>query len=101
MFSIVIYDIKKKKIIIARDRLGIKPLYFRKIKNNYYFSSEIKPLLKLANYSQDLILYITILNIHFMKTKTTLSLEKSSKFYLDIITLLKITKSYQSRIIGN
>ena len=53
MFSIVIYDIKKKKIIIARDRLGIKPLYFRKIKNNYYFSSEIKPLLKLANYSQD------------------------------------------------
>ena len=32
MFSIVIYDIKKKKIIIARDRLGIKPLYFRKIK---------------------------------------------------------------------
>ena len=53
MFSIVIYDIKKEKIIIARDRLGIKPLYFRKIKNNYYFSSEVKPLLKLANYSQD------------------------------------------------
>tara|TARA_B100000989_G_scaffold282144_1_gene246938 strand:+ start:1959 stop:3641 length:1683 start_codon:yes stop_codon:yes gene_type:complete len=54
MFSIVIYDIKKKKIIIARDRLGIKPLYFRKIKKNYYFSSEIKPLLKLASYSQNL-----------------------------------------------
>jgi len=53
MFSIVIYDIKKNEIIVARDRLGIKPLYFRKINNNYYFSSEIKPLLKLAPYSQD------------------------------------------------
>ena len=29
MFSIVIYDIKKKKIIIARDRLGIKPFFNR------------------------------------------------------------------------
>ena len=35
MFSIVIYDLKLKEIIIARDRLGIKPLYYRKLKKNY------------------------------------------------------------------
>ena len=54
MFSIVIYDLKLKEIIVARDRLGIKPLYYRAVKKNYYFSSEIKPLLKIEKYNQDL-----------------------------------------------
>ena len=54
MFSIIIYDLKLKEIIVARDRLGIKPLYYRTIKKNYYFSSEIKPLLKIEKYNQDL-----------------------------------------------
>ncbi len=54
MFSIVIYDLRKKEIIIARDRLGIKPLYYRRVDKGYYFSSEIKPLLKLQKYSQDI-----------------------------------------------
>ena len=53
MFSIVIYDLKTKEIIVARDRLGIKPLYYRQFGGNLYLSSEIKPLLKLGNYRQD------------------------------------------------
>ena len=45
MFSVVIWDDKKKKLIVARDRLGIKPLYYtRDEKNNLLISSEIKPL---------------------------------------------------------
>ena len=59
MFAIVIYDIKLNEIVIGRDRLGIKPLYYRKIKNNFYISSEIKPLLKLKKYNQD---YETLFN---------------------------------------
>lgn len=54
MFSVVLYDIRKKEIIVVRDRLGIKPLYYRKVEKGYYFSSEIKPLLKLNKYSQDI-----------------------------------------------
>jgi len=45
MFSFILYDKYKKAIFIARDRFGIKPLYFSKIKSDFYFSSEIKPLL--------------------------------------------------------
>lgn len=45
MFSIVIWDTNKKQLIIARDRLGIKPLYYKIYRNTLYVSSEIKPLL--------------------------------------------------------
>ena len=47
MFSVVIWDDNKKKLIIARDRLGIKPLYYRLSNQNLFISSEIKPLLKI------------------------------------------------------
>ena len=49
MFSFVIYDIKNNKIFAARDRFGIKPLYYYKNRNKIIFSSEIKPLLKIIN----------------------------------------------------
>ena len=34
------------KIILFRDRFGIKPLYYTEYDNNFFFSSEIKPLFK-------------------------------------------------------
>lgn len=45
MFSFVIYDKQNKKCFIARDRFGIKPLYYFADKNSLIFSSEIKPIL--------------------------------------------------------
>ena len=47
MFSIVIYDIKVKKIIISRDHIGEKPLYYYKNKNTFIFGSELKPIIYL------------------------------------------------------
>ena len=44
MFSIVIINIKKKKLFLIRDRFGIKPLYYKIKKNIFYFSSEIKSI---------------------------------------------------------
>ncbi|MBZ4655759.1 MAG: asparagine synthase (glutamine-hydrolyzing) [Thermoanaerobacter sp.] len=45
MFALAIYDSKKKTIFIARDPLGIKPLYYGKTKEGYFaFASEIKAL---------------------------------------------------------
>ncbi len=46
MFAFSFYDKKEKKILIARDRFGIKPLYFFYNKG-FAFSSEIKTLLTL------------------------------------------------------
>ncbi|MBI2252250.1 MAG: asparagine synthase (glutamine-hydrolyzing) [Armatimonadetes bacterium] len=45
MFSFAIWDNYKKRLFCARDRLGIKPFYYRRHGENFLFSSEIKPLL--------------------------------------------------------
>ena len=41
MFSFSIWDRNKKKLFIARDRLGVKPLYFHINKNGFFFSSTL------------------------------------------------------------
>ncbi|GAB6150670.1 asparagine synthase (glutamine-hydrolyzing) [Clostridium novyi] len=53
MFSFCIYDIEKKKMFIARDRLGVKPLYYFNKKGIFAFSSEIKSLLELPMYCKE------------------------------------------------
>lgn len=42
MFAISIYDLKKKQLILARDPMGIKPLYYTLAKNSLFFSSSMK-----------------------------------------------------------
>ncbi len=46
MFSFSLYDIHKNKLFIARDRVGIKPLYYHESHQNFSFSSEVAPLAK-------------------------------------------------------
>lgn len=45
MFSFVLWDPSRGWVIAARDRFGIKPLYFRKKTDGIEFASEIKQLL--------------------------------------------------------
>lgn len=48
MFGIALYDIKKKRLVLARDHFGIKPLYFSVLQDKplqLIFSSEIQPIL--------------------------------------------------------
>jgi len=49
MFSLVIYDKIKKVIFLARDRFGIKPLYYINFNNILVFASEVKAFLPLVN----------------------------------------------------
>jgi len=45
MFAFAIWDKNKKMLLVARDRIGIKPLYYIKKGNRFVFASEIKALL--------------------------------------------------------
>jgi len=49
VFSFVIYSEKENMIFLARDRLGIKPLFYTITNNSLIFSSEIKAILKHPN----------------------------------------------------
>ena len=44
MFALVVYDIRKKQVFIARDRLGKKPLFYSFNKDKFIFASEIKAI---------------------------------------------------------
>ena len=42
MFAIALWTESKKRLLLARDRLGIKPLYFYRRQDDIYFGSELK-----------------------------------------------------------
>jgi asparagine synthase (glutamine-hydrolysing) len=42
MFAFALWDTRNKKLLLARDRVGIKPLYYVEDKGNLLFASEIK-----------------------------------------------------------
>jgi asparagine synthase (glutamine-hydrolysing) len=45
MFSIAIWDSRKRKLVLARDRVGKKPLFYAADKNRILFGSELKAIL--------------------------------------------------------
>ena len=68
MFAFAIYDQSNQELFIARDRLGIKPLYYSQINEQLIFSSEIRALLASGmipkemdlNSLEDYLLYQTV-----------------------------------------
>lgn len=46
MFALCIIDLEKNKLILGRDRLGLKPLFYHQSETNLTWASEIKAILK-------------------------------------------------------
>lgn len=46
IFAFAVWDTNNKKLFIARDHFGVKPLYYCFINHNFVFASEIKAILK-------------------------------------------------------
>jgi asparagine synthase (glutamine-hydrolysing) len=45
MFGLAVWDSNRRSAVIARDRLGIKPLYYAEVGDLFLFASELKSLL--------------------------------------------------------
>lgn len=73
MFAFAIWDKKDKKLFIARDRYGIKPLYYHKNDKYFIFASEVKGIEASGLYEKEidkegLVEYLTFQNFFTHKT---------------------------------
>src|SRR5260370_4789648 len=46
MFAFALWDAPRKRLLLARDPMGIKPLYYHQSKENFIFASEVRTLLQ-------------------------------------------------------
>lgn len=53
MFAIAVWDIRRRRLVLARDRAGIKPLYYAQVGRDIAFGSEPKALLAHPAISRD------------------------------------------------
>ncbi len=68
MFAFALWDARRRRLLLARDRIGIKPLYYRVANGRITFASELKALLLDATCPKEidfeaLRLYLTYLYI--------------------------------------
>ncbi len=54
MFTFALYDLKRRQLTVARDRVGIKPLYYWQDANLFAFASETKALLECPVISREI-----------------------------------------------
>jgi asparagine synthase (glutamine-hydrolysing) len=54
MFALAIWDARRNRLVLARDRFGIKPLYYRVVDGQLSFASELKALLRQPGFSREI-----------------------------------------------
>lgn len=54
MFAFAVWDRKKKRLYLARDRFGEKPLYYARVNGAFIFASELKPLFLFPQFTEEI-----------------------------------------------
>lgn len=74
MFGFAIWDSQERELFVARDRLGIKPLYYTQIDGSFIFASEVKAILMhpLVKRDVDMIALSQYLSLKYVPAPRTL-----------------------------
>jgi len=74
MFAIALWDSNTKQLLLARDRVGIKPLYYTLAQKQLVFGSEIKSMLVYANVQRqvDLDSFHNFINLRYNPGEKTM-----------------------------
>ncbi|HST69449.1 MAG TPA: asparagine synthase (glutamine-hydrolyzing) [Solirubrobacterales bacterium] len=54
MFAIALWDKRRQRLLLARDRFGIKPLYYRHVDGGISFASELKAMIEQPGFSREI-----------------------------------------------
>ena len=54
MFALAVWDRPRRRLVLARDRMGIKPLYYAETRGGFVFASELRAVLAVGSVPRDL-----------------------------------------------
>ena len=72
MFALAVWDARRRRLLLARDRLGIKPLYYAVTPAGFAFASEVKALLGHVAPRLDLDALAAFLHLKYVPAPQTL-----------------------------
>jgi asparagine synthase (glutamine-hydrolysing) len=78
MFAFAIWDRDEKRLLVARDRLGVKPLYYHHTEGFFAFASELKALMNLQGFQKDVDPEALVLFLHYQYVPAPRSIFKNT-----------------------
>ena len=79
MFAIAVWDRQRRRLVLARDRFGIKPLYVRETHDSLAFASELKALMRLPEFDREVDLEALEAFLAFNFVPTPLSIFRQAR----------------------
>lgn len=79
MFGIAIWDVRRKRLLVARDAMGIKLIYYRIENGRLTFGSEIRPVLAAMNSTPEIVPAAVALFLRFRYTPSPLTIFQGVK----------------------
>jgi asparagine synthase (glutamine-hydrolysing) len=76
MFAFAIWDSQKQQLFLARDRVGVKPLYYAIVDGQFIFGSEIKSILQHKRISREINVEALYHYLTFVTTPAPMTLFK-------------------------